>query len=134
MIKRILLTVLGLLLAAAPAAAHRLVWDASTGTVDNYTVESWVKGTPNTVWYHSVAGDVTEVLIYDPDTRTSPLNLWPGVTYQFSVFASNQGGPSGLSNIVDFTVPSYQVPPDSLPPIPPTTPTPPDNLLVEAPF
>lgn len=98
-----------LIFVAGTSQAATLRWDASTGTVDGYTVYF----TDGTNTYNYDAGTATEVV--DIDTT---LNLVYGTTYTFIVRAYNSVGESGDSNSASYTTdpaPVYNPPVDSLP-------------------
>jgi len=88
-------------------AASRLVWDASSETVNGYIVY-WGKtsdsGYPNS---HQVEGLTCPL---------DDLHLIPGESYKFVVTAWNSRGESGYSNEVTWNVPIFTPPPDNIPP------------------
>lgn len=98
---------------ASASQAARLVWTASTGAVQGYTVyyhDTGVPVTPETEYHRNLPSTPTE---YD----LAGLNLQHGKTYQFCLTAYNSAGESGRSNTVDYTVPAYAPPADLLPPV-----------------
>jgi hypothetical protein len=92
---------------AAQAAAAKLVWDASTGTVTGYRV-----------YYSTTAGSFSADRRAEAGTATEyNIDLLPlsqGVEYHMVVTAYNSAGESGYSNSVSYT------PPDTTPPATPT--------------
>jgi len=92
---------------AEPAA---LKWDPSIGAVDGYIIE-WVQNTGITTsdWNTKDVGDVEQVL-----DIAQIFELRPGISYTFRVYAYNIAGASGFSNTVDYTVPTWIKPVDTV--------------------
>jgi hypothetical protein len=126
-----------LLFLTLPVHASSIAWDASTcldpdparcGTIQ-YRV--WFTDQDPSLpwkWFYNAGENLTVPL----DSGGNPMKLHFGVKYYFRVSAYNAAGESGLSNMVDFTMPAFVCPPDQLPPDPPINkPEDPANTTVQ---
>ena len=108
--KKLIISLLIVLLLPAMALAAHLAWD--------YTDSSMLKGWK---FYYQSTADASNTYIYtfdDPSARTldmGALQLIPGTEYMIWMTAYNAHAESAKSNTVDFTAPDMTFPPDSHP-------------------
>jgi hypothetical protein len=95
--------------AAEPA---KMLWDApATGHVDGYIVE-WMPTADlptESNWNTKSVGDVLTVKDID-----KVFGLYPGIRHSFRVLAWNISGPSGPSNVIEYTRPEWAPPEDTV--------------------
>lgn len=110
-----ILLILILSLGTAGAAQVTLVWNASTTPGVQYRIK-----------WGFASGQVNQTHVVETGfmLTTTIVEPWaPGTTVYFTAYAWNEGGESGPSNEVSYTVPLVQPTPTPVP-----TPEPPTNL------
>lgn len=108
------------------AQAWKLVWDASTGTVDGYTVEISTDAGATWGYWYVLLGNATREINLDNKCAY-------GQSYQFRVRAFNQAGVSAPTAPLTWTRPQYEPPTDNPLPLVETGPVPDSaaNLIIQ---